>query len=160
MSDLKQKFLSSSKNQKVQILTLVPVEKTAQEFCTSKHSVKMARKLKNERGILAEPSPKCGKPLPEAAKQKVRSFFTDEEFTRCCPGKKDCVTVKVDGKRVKQQKQLLLCNLKELLLEFVKRNPNMSIGFSTFCVLRPPWCITVSSSGTHSVCVCVNHTRM
>lgn len=65
-SGLKQKFLSSSKNQKVQFLHLFQTvglsKKTAQEFCTSKHTV---RKLKPEKCILAEPRPKCGKPLSE-----------------------------------------------------------------------------------------------
>ena len=28
------------------------------------------------------------------------------------------------------------------------------IGLSKFCELRPKWCVTVLSSGTHSVCVC------
>jgi len=30
----------------------------------------------------------------------------------------------------------------------------MKIGFSKFCSMRPKWCVTSSSSGTHSVCVC------
>ena len=35
--------------------------------------------------------------------------------------------------------------------------PDFKIGFSKFCELRPKWCITVNSSGTHSVCVCTYH---
>lgn len=31
------------------------------------------------------------------------------------------------------------------------------IGFSTFCTLRPKWCVTVGAKGTHNVCVCIEH---
>ena len=47
--------------------------------------------------------------------------------------------------------------MKELYLELKKLNPECKIGFSKFCELRPKWCITVNSSGTHSVCVCSYH---
>ena len=33
----------------------------------------------------------------------------------------------------------------------------MKIGISKFCDLRPKYCITVGSKGTHSVCVCKTH---
>ena len=36
-------------------------------------------------------------------------------------------------------------------------NPGLKVGFSKFCSLRPKWCVTVSSSGSHSVCVCKSH---
>ena len=51
------------------------------------------------------------------------------------------------------QKKLLLVNLKELFLEYKKEN-GAEVGFSKFCELRPKWCITVRSSGTHRICVC------
>ena len=70
------------------------------------------------------------------------------------PGTKDYVSV---GKRVHKQKRLLLCNLKELYSAFKEKYPDSKIGFSKFCSLRPKWCVTVSSSGTHSVCVCTIH---
>ena len=38
-----------------------------------------------------------------------------------------------------------------------KRNIASTIGLSKFCSLRPKWCVTISSSGTHSVCVCTVH---
>ena len=58
-------------------------------------------------------------------------------------------------RNVHQQKRLLLCNLKELyqlykLYKFSQRN----IGLSEICKLQPKWCVTISLSGTHSVCVC------
>ena len=70
------------------------------------------------------------------------------------PGKKDFVSIK---KNVHKQKRLLLCNLNELYALFKEQNPEVKIGFSKFCTLRPKWCVTVGSSGTHSVCVCTIH---
>ena len=42
-------------------------------------------------------------------------------------------------------------------IHFKKMYPDYKIGFSKFCELRPKWCITVNSSGTHCVCVCSYH---
>ena len=70
------------------------------------------------------------------------------------PGKKDFVSIK---RNVHKQKRLLLCNLKELYAHFKEQNPDVTIGFSKFCSLRPKWCVTAGSSGTHSVCVCTYH---
>lgn len=55
------------------------------------------------------------------------------------------------------QKRLLLSNLRELHEEFRQIYPNNKIGFSKFCSLRPKWCVTVGTSGTHSVYVCTIH---
>ena len=40
---------------------------------------------------------------------------------------------------------------------FKDKYPTKKIGFSTFCTLRPKWCVGAGSSGTHSVCVCTIH---
>ena len=37
---------------------------------------------------------------------------------------------------------------------FKEKHPNVNIGFSKFCALRPKWCVLASSKMTHSVCVC------
>ncbi|XP_033127584.1 uncharacterized protein LOC117125231, partial [Anneissia japonica] len=74
-----------------------------------------------------------------------------------CPGKKDCVAIKTSNEKVYQQKRLILVNLKELYLEYKKKHPNDSVGFSKFCELRPSWCRPVTASGMHSVCVCQIH---
>ena len=49
--------------------------------------------------------------------------------------KKDCVSV---SKVVYKQK---LCNLQELYTAFEEKHPNLNIGMSKFCVLRPKWCV-------------------
>ena len=50
-----------------------------------------------------------------------------------------------------------LCNLKELYTVFKEKHPNVNIGFSKFCALRPKWCVLTGSKMTHSVCVCSAH---
>ena len=56
-----------------------------------------------------------------------------------------------------KQKRLLLCNLTELFALFKKKYPDADVELSKFCALRPKWCVTVGASGTHVVCVCVQH---
>ncbi len=75
------------------------------------------------------------------------------------PGMKDYITVHMDDGKVKKQKWLLLCNLNELCERWTSERAaeNSKIGFSTFVLLRPKWCVLAGASGTHSVCVCVHH---
>ena len=67
---------------------------------------------------------------------------------------KDRISV---GKKQYEQKRLILCTLKELYLAFKESNPEVKVGFSKFCTLRPKWCVGAGSSGSHSVCVCTIH---
>ena len=48
-------------------------------------------------------------------------------------------------------------NLNELYQAFKKDHPEIKIGISKFCELRPKNCIKVGSHGSHSVCVCKIH---
>ena len=73
------------------------------------------------------------------------------------PGKKDFVSVKIEGKRVHIQKRLVLNNLREVYREFKQKFPGRKIGFSKFAELRPKHCILAGASGTHAVCVCTIH---
>ena len=89
---------------------------------------------------------------------KVKEFFERDGVSRLCPGKKDCVSVKLeDGRKEKVQKRLLLSNLKEIYQHFVTENPAVKVGFSAFAMLQPKWCVPVGSSGTHNVCICTYH---
>ena len=74
-----------------------------------------------------------------------------------CAGKKEYLTVKVDGPKEKFQKHLLLLNIREVFLEFKKVNTDVQIGFSKFCELQPKYVVNVNSSGMHKVCVCEYH---
>jgi hypothetical protein len=157
---IKKKLDEVPLREKVKILTLTPdswsIEKTASEFNVTKYIVKKARKLKKEQGILAEPEVKKGKTISSDIEENVKLFYQNDEVSRMFPGKKDYVSVKINGKHVHMQKRLLLANLKELHLEYLKRTGD-KIGFSKFCELRPKWCVTVASPGSQSVCVCQYH---
>ncbi|KAM4046376.1 LOW QUALITY PROTEIN: uncharacterized protein ACNLHF_009977 [Anomaloglossus baeobatrachus] len=160
LADLKQKLQVSSRAEKVQILTLAPkswsIKAISDEFGVSDRMVKQARKLKCEHGILALPTIKCGKKVSEEVKKKVQAFFEDDEFSRMCPGKKDYVSVRIAGEKKQMQKRLLLSNMRKMFVAYWDRH-GPEIGFSKFCELRPKWCVTVRSAGTHSVCVCTIH---
>ena len=144
--------------EKMQVMTLVltywPIEKVTNIFPVSKYIAKEARKLVKQKGVLAFPDPKKGKVLSEETLKVVNLFYHDDEYSREMPGKNDCVSIK---RKVYRQKRLMLCNIKELYLEFKNINPSLKIGFSKFCELRPQWCILAGGTGTHSVCVCTIH---
>ena len=152
---LKEKLKMSSTQEKVKILTLAPeswsISKTCNEFDVSEYLVMKARKLKNSKGILVEPEKNKGNVLSDETKLKVLEIFESDEFSRMCPGKKDCVSIKINAKKIKKQKRLLLVRLKELYIEFKKCNPQLKIGFTKFCELRPRFCITAASKGSHTV---------
>jgi len=157
---LKEKCSTSTKQEQISLLTLAPaswtIAKCVEQFNVSSHIVKRARKLKGSQGILSKPVPKKGKELMAATKEEVVKFYECDDNSRICPGKKDFVSVKVDGQRQQVQKRLLLVNLRELYVSFTTSNGNKR-GFSKFCELRPKSCVTVSASGMHSVCVCEIH---
>ena len=116
--------------------------------------IKKARKLKSEKGLLAEPNKKLGKKIVMTWWSVFLDFYQSDEYSRCCPGKKEFVSVTIDGVKCHKQKRLWLINLKELHLAFLNTT-DLKIGFSKFCQLRPKWCVTVdSTSGVHCVCVC------
>ena len=50
-----------------------------------------------------------------------------------------------------------LCNLQELYTAFKEKNPNVNIGFSKLCTLRPKLCVLAGSKITHFVCVFSAH---
>ena len=151
----------SSTQERVKILTLAPeswsISNTCKKFDVSEYLIKKARKLKTSKGILAEPEKKKGNVLSDETKLKVLEIFESDEFSRMCPGKKDCVSIKINAEKIKKQKRLLLVHLKELYIEFKKHNPQLKIGFTKFCELHSKWCITAASKGSHTVCVCSYH---
>jgi len=103
----------------------------------------MARKAKQlvkEKGVMSTPNPKPGRSLPESTVDLVTSFYENDENSRLMPGKKDCISVRVEGKRVSVQKRLVLCNLKELHRAFKDEYPEIRIGSSKFAESRPKHC--------------------
>lgn len=162
-SELKQKFSSLPVTDplKLTILTIAPstwsISKVAREFNTTRYLVRKSKELKANGGVLATTTAKAGKSLPETVTKVVNEFYNNDLYSRLMPGKKDYVSVKVNGKRTKMQKRLLLFDLNELYDLFKKTERSINVGFSTFAKLRPKHCLLVGASGTHSVCVCTIH---
>lgn len=119
------------------------------------------KKLLEEKRILSTPDPKPGKTLPPETAVLVKEFYNDE-VSRQMSGKKDYVSMDkdIEGKPIHVQESLILGNLREIY-KLIKSNfPDLKIGFSKFAELRPKNCIIAGATGTHSVCVCVLHTRI
>jgi len=126
-------------------------KKTSVDFGVSEYLVCAARTLVKEKGILAIPESKKGKPLSSETLNTVKMFYHNEEFQGRYQAKKDFLSV---SKNVHAQKRLILCNLRELHSAFKSKYSTLKVSFSKFCVLRLKWCIVAGASGTHSVCVC------
>ena len=111
----------SDRREKLQLLTLIPDswshDYAANFFNITKYSVRQARELKKNCGILSMPAQEKRAGLSDELRRKIIAFFEDDEISRLCPGKKDFVRVKnSNGEKVKVQKRLLLGNLKEIFL--------------------------------------------
>ena len=142
----------------LQILTLTPNnwsrKKAAQVFDVSERTIRVARELEESSGVFSFPPPRKGRSIPDDTMKKVLEFYQNNENSRILHGIKDRVSIK---KNVYEQKRLILCTLKELHLSFKENYPENKVGFSKFCMLRPKWCVSAGSAGTHSVCVCTIH---
>lgn len=148
-----------NRKEKIRLLTLCPLSWTIEEshkyFCVSRYYIRAARKVRRDYGVLGDMPHVKGWKLPDTTKQLVLDFYNDDEYSRIMPGKKDSISVS----GVHMQKRLLLINLKELYHLFKEKYKHLKlkIGLSTFCALRPKWCVIAGSSGTHNVCVCIYH---
>jgi len=61
--------------------------------------------------------------------QKVQDFYTNDNISWQAPGKRDYVTIRENGSRVRYQKRFLLFNLREVHQLFIHDNPGMDILF-------------------------------
>jgi hypothetical protein len=74
--------------------------------------IRRVKQLVVDQGIISSPDPKPGKTLNEVAVEVVKSFYISDEVSKVMPGKKDYISIKVSGVKIREQKRLLLCNLK------------------------------------------------
>ena len=74
----------------------------------------------------------------------MKCFYDSGEISRVIPGKKDCITIRDDNKKITCQKRLLLCNLDEAYRAFTDKFPELKVGVSNFAELRPKYCIVRS----------------
>ena len=122
-------------------------------FNATTYQVRTAMTLKKNEGVLSKPKRSVRKGIDQDSINNVISFYLDDEFSREMPGAKEYVSI---GYKQHKQKRLLLGNLSELYAAF-KKFQDSKVEFSKFCALRPKWCKTIGSSGTHSVYVCAIH---
>lgn len=153
-------------SEKINVLSVVPeswtIKRTMRELKVSSYLIKKSRSLVKEHGIVPNVSlKKLGSKLDPETLKIVREFYESDDNGRLCPGMKDCVTVRhEDGTKEKIQKRLILCNINELFKKFKDTHPELKIGRSKFCELRPKWCVLPGPKGTHSVCVCAIHQNL
>lgn len=163
LTGLKEKYKSLNGNDplKLRILTIAPsswsVNKIAKEFGTSWQLARKSKELKASKGVLADTTAYTRNTLPTEVINEIKAFYESDCNSRILPGKKDCISVEIDGIKTNLQKRLLLMNLKELYILFKNSNPDTKVGFSTFAKLRPKNCVFAGASGTHIVCVCTIH---
>ena len=103
---IKEKLIDCSNERKIQVVTLAPkdwpIQKTVEFFNVREHAVKLARKLKKEKGILAIPSNYCREGLDKETKKCVVKFYERDDVSRMCPSKKDSVSIRnKDGSKEK-----------------------------------------------------------
>jgi hypothetical protein len=122
MQKLLNKFTNASLKEKIQILTLVPDSWTIQQtriyFNSTGYLVKKVRNLKATEGMLSVACDKKGAKLSSETVEKVITFYYNDDNSRICPGKKDCISVASENGRVLKQKRSILYNLKELYVAF------------------------------------------
>ena len=100
------------------------------------------------------PNTKRGRTILSKIQQSVKLFYEGSEYSRLMSEVKDYMNV---GSKVHKQKHLLLCNLREIHVTYKQKCLHHKTGLSNFSELRLKWCVTVSSSGAHSVGVCTIH---
>ena len=109
---MKEKLVTTSNTEKLQILALVP-DSWSQKYCSeyfgvSEYLIRYARELKQRKGILAQPSQKKSNAMAHETNGLVHAFYEDDEYNRQTPRKKDYVSIQ---KGVHKQKWLVLWNL-------------------------------------------------
>ena len=91
------------------------------KFGCSNRMATQAKHLAMEKGILSTPNLKIGKALEDETSEVVRMFYHHDDISSTMPGKKDCLSINVQGEKVKIQKRLILANLKEVYAQFLRR---------------------------------------
>lgn len=153
---------STDRSHKVKILSIFrhwSYPKIQVNFPTAtRHMITIAKNIAKDKGILGDPNPKNHPSLGVDVINSIMNFYQSDEHTQIMPGKKDFVSVIVDGHKIQMQKRLILNNLKELYELFKKEYPKMKCSFSKFASLRPKHCV-LARSQWHSFGVCVSDTR-
>lgn len=93
------------------------------------------------------------KKITQEVKTDVTKFFEEDENSRMCPGKRDCIT----KHKIKKQKRYLSGTLLELHSRFCEIM-TYKLSYSTFCKLKPFWVVPqkVTARDTCACRICEN----
>lgn len=154
MSSIRERIaLSESYEERISLLTLAPSHWSRQMMCerfgVTDYMARQARKLRDERGVLAKRDAKTGRQTSQDVVASVHEMYEDIEYSKMCPGVRDFVPIRnSEGEKVLHQKRLMLMNLKELYTAWKARRGDLqACGFSLFASLRPKWCVLAGASG-------------
>lgn len=92
----------------------------------------------------------------ESTVRSVQQFYLLDSISRQAPGIRDYVVVRSNGKKVQLQKRHLMWSLKDTYALFKSEYPDVEIGFSKFCSLRPSN-VLLGSAMPRNVCLCQHH---
>lgn len=160
--ELKEKYSTPSYKEK-QAVRKIACGKIVKKYCKIKQLVNVVP----HRTIFS--SKKVEKKLPSSFFKYVRNvnvthtsylrnsvveFFEDDQNSRMCPGKKDCIT----RKGVKKQKRYLNASLKDLHRKFITSS-SFKISYSSFRALRPFWVVQPKIT-ERDTCLCSTHENM
>ncbi|KAH9643208.1 hypothetical protein HF086_012870 [Spodoptera exigua] len=94
------------------------------------------------------------KTIPEVQRKEIEVFFEDDENSRLCSGKKECIT----RNKVRKQKRYISDTLVNLHEKFLKTS-SYTISYSAFCKMRPFW-VLLPDIRSRDTCLCKLHTNM
>ena len=101
----------------------------AEHFNVSEYLVRTASELKMVKGIFVKPVQEQGKVISQNTIDLVLSMYEDDEFSCQMPGGKDYVGI---AKGIHKQKNLVLCNLREMDAAFKEKYLMLSLEFPNF----------------------------
>ena len=75
------------------------------------HTAKRAQEIQEQKRILSSPNPKPGRRLSKECTKEAAKFYGDDTISRQMAGRKDCVSVSVEGEKKNVQKKRILTTL-------------------------------------------------
>ena len=99
------------------------------EFGATYHMARTVKQLSASEDITATSDPKPGKALNNATANAVSDFYNSDSISRLMPGKRDYVSMRVDGIKENIQKRLIERQLERGLHTVQNRTPTTAIRF-------------------------------
>lgn len=112
-----------------------------------------AKMLRRQERLLANPRTQTKRQQNKVdATNMVRLFLEQDDNSKQCPGKKDCIT----QNKLKVQKRVLSDTLQNLHKKFLSTNPDMKMSYSSFAKNKPFWIVQPRVS-ERETCLCYRH---